>query len=235
MKTLSVLLWKEWKVMTHGYLLHVVAFFVVINAMAAYSAWTLISLGVSADNMGELMGTTAWFALYAGGGFILLSMVSMIIAKEKFSGYVHNQLAYGIRFSRIVFGKALFVTLLSLAELPVMALFFVLLQSWGSKTSMHPFFQMLPAALFVFPLLMLLISCLVTAINYVKPQLSQITNIVTFTFAFILLSYARATVHALTSASPVVVDILPVVILCAAIWFFLKLADQLPKSTILKN
>ncbi len=235
MKTLSVLLWKEWKLMTHGYLLHVVAFFVVINGMAVYSAWTLLSLGVGADHMGALMGTTAWFALYAGGGFILLSMLSPGIAKEKFSGHVHNQLAYGVRFSEMVFGKALFVTLLSLAELPVLAALFILLQVWGNKTSMHPFFQMLPAAVLVYPLLMLFMSVLVTVVNYIKPQLSQVASTVAFGLGFIMFSYTQTMVRVLRGVPPVVLDVVPVVILCPVIWFSLKLADHLPKSAILKS
>lgn len=235
MKSLLMLLWKEWKVMSRGYLRQVGIFFLVINGIAVYSTWTLLSLGAASGRLAGLMGTTTWFALYAGGGFILLSMLSPLIAKEKYGGHVHSELAYGVPFSEIVFGKALFVTLLSLAELPVFAVLFILIHFLGNKASMQPFIQMLPAAIIVYPLLMLFVSILVTFVGYAKPQLSQIASILAFACAFVILSYTRAMTDAVLGTPVALSEVVPAVVLCMAVWLQLKIADHIPRSIILKG
>jgi hypothetical protein len=235
MKTLRIILWKEWTVMLHGYIRSVALFFIVINGLAIYSTWTLLTPGVDSGRLASLMGNTTWFALYTGGGFILLSMLSPVIAKEKYSGHVHNELAYGISFSEIVFGKALFVTLLSLAELPVFAALFVLIQLFGSKTSMQPFLQMLPAALIVYPVLMFLMSSLVTLVDYTKPQLSQVASIAAFGCGFVILSYTRSLIGAMLGMPVILSEVAPSVVLFPAVWLLFKVAERLPNSVLLKG
>lgn len=234
MKTITALMWREWRIMFRSYLLYVVIYYLVINGIIGYSMWTLVSLGVKPSHLGTvLINNTTWFTVYAGGGFILLSMLSSVIVKEKFSGQVHNLLAYGIPFSILVLEKAIFVTLLSLAEIPLLVVMSLMLRFMGDTGYMLAFPGLLPATVLLYPVLMLLMSFLITLVNYIRPHLAQATAIFAFACGFAVLSYLRNFVHLLLGVPNVVIFILPAILLCLLFFALLKVVDRLPKSVIL--
>ena len=234
MKIVPALMWREWRIMFRSYILYVVIYYLVINGVIGYSMWSLISFGVRPGNLGTMLtNNSTWFTLYAGGGFILLSMLSSVIAKEKFSGQVHNLLAYGIPFSILVLEKAIFVTLLSLAEIPVLAVMSLMLGFLGDGDSVLAFSGLLPVAVLVYPLLMLLISFLITLVNYIKPHLAQVAAVIAFACGFAILSYLRGLANLLLRVPNMAIYILPATLLCLLLYVLLKTVDRVPNSVIL--
>lgn len=231
MNIILFLLWKEWLIMKRGYLLYVGLVYFIMNAIMIHSILTLFQIGISVNT--NVDPGTSWFALYIGCTFILLSMISSVIAKEKIVGQIHNLLAYCIPFSKLILAKSLFVTIISLVEIPIILGLSLILQISGYNIFTQAFVNSLFLTIFVFPLVILLMSNIVTLVNYIKPQLNQISGIGAFVLAFFSFSYLKSILDSLTFLSNFFIILFSIIVLCGLIWLIIKIANQIPHSQLL--
>lgn len=231
MNIISFLLWKEWLIMKRGYLLYVGLVYFIMNAIMIHSILTLFQIGISVNT--NVDPGVPWFALYIGCTFILLSMISSVIAKEKIVGHIHNLLAYSIPLSKLILAKALFVTIISLVELPIILVLSLILQISGYDIFTQTFVNSLFLTIFVFPFVILLMSYIVTLVNYIKPQLNQISGIGAFILAFLSFSYLKSILNSITMLPNFLIIFFSSIVLCIFIWLMHKVAKQIPHSQLL--
>jgi hypothetical protein len=162
-------------------------------------------------------------------------MMTPSIAKEKLLGNIENLMAYGVPFSSLVQSKALFVSLLSFFEYPILVVtvWIYIITSGQNQVFESTSWVELALAFLTFPLLVYLSAFANTMITFLNARLSYLCQFFWFAITVSVFS-ALKTVTAILSETKGLYLVLMIAVSVILILFLHFVAERIRPEMVLK-